>query len=51
MMEFVLPMFRQSLLAVIHNETRLRFSLIDTSNGNKLLLVQNRLVSFAKMWK
>ena len=34
-----------------HNKTRLRFSLIDTSNANKLLFVQNRLVSSAKMWK
>ena len=33
---------------VCHNETRLRFLLIDTSNANRLLFLQNRLMSSAK---
>ena len=42
-------MFRESLLVVSHVVIRLRFSLTDVSNADRLWLVQNRLVSSAKM--
>ena len=49
--KFVFLMFRESLLVVSHVVIRLRFSLTDVSNADRLWLVQNRLVSSAKMWK
>ena len=51
MMKFVLSMLRESLFATSHDETDLRFSFTDNSRADRLLFVQNRFVSSAKMWK
>ena len=44
-------MFRESLLAISHvvQVIHVRFSLTDVSNADRFRLVQNRLVSSAKM--
>ena len=42
-------MFSQSLSAMSHDVTQLRFPLIDVFNADRLRFVQSRFVSSAKM--